>query len=314
MSPASNTAGATEGAWESRSLPGIVAVCAFFLVACSPARAQITEPFDHLHLAVPDVQQARDWYIRHMGGNAGETAEAVSWGLWPGDHPLPVQLVFSLSDPARSSAGSAIGHIGFSFADLEAAVETLRAAGVTIVGPVTETPGLGKQAVVEDPWGTRLVLVQDPEALGLHHVELRVADPAKSLGWYAQMFGGERTKYRGLVEAVRYRGLGVFYLFAVKDDRAVSGPGRTIDHLGFGPIDLDKAVRMLAADGVTFISNPNPRLNPACRATAGEGEPAQAVRRLYCDAPPSLAHRTVSLDAPDGVRIELVQHLEAGGH
>jgi hypothetical protein len=38
------------------------------------------------------------------------------------------------------------------------------------------------------------------------------------------------------------------------------------------------------------------------------------VRRLYCAEPDQLAHRTVFLDGPDGVRIELVQHLEAGGH
>jgi catechol 2,3-dioxygenase-like lactoylglutathione lyase family enzyme len=224
-------------------------------------------------------------------------------------------LLFTLSDRARPSAGSSIDHIGFSFADLEAKVSTLRAAGVAIVSPVAEIQGLWKQAVVEDPWGTRLVLVQDADALGIHHVGLRVADPEESLRWYARAFGGERTKYKGLLDAVRYRGLGVFYLFTVKDDGAAPSPGHTIDHLGFGPIDLDKVVNALTADGVTFTSNPNPRLNPACRAVAGDGENSvQGVRRLYCEEPQQLAHRTVFLDGPGGVRIELVQHLEAGGH
>jgi catechol 2,3-dioxygenase-like lactoylglutathione lyase family enzyme len=290
--------------------------CAIVLLSlCSPAQAQLIEPFDHLHLAVPDVEQARDWYIEHLGGNPGETPDAVAWGKWPVDHPLPIQLLFALSDSARPSAGSAIDHIGFSFADLDAAVDTLRAAGVTIVSPVTEIPGLGKQAVARDPWGTTLVLVQDPDTLGIHHVELRVADPEESLRWYSRVFGGERTKYKGLADGVLYRGLGVFYLFAVKDEDAAPSPGHSIDHLGFGPVDLDTVVKALDADGVAFISNPNPRLNPACRVVAADSQKnGQGVQRLYCEDPPQLAHRTVFLDAPGGVRIELVQHLEAGGH
>ncbi|MSO81891.1 MAG: hypothetical protein EXQ53_01145 [Acidobacteria bacterium] len=288
---------------------------ALVLMVCAPAQAQLTDPFDHLHLAVPDVELARDWYIQHMGGNAGETPETVAWGTWPGDHPLPIQFLFTLSDRARPSAGSAIDHIGFSFANLDAKVETLRTAGVTIVSPVTEVPGLWKRAEVEDPWGTRLVLVQDPDALGLHHVELRVPDPDASLRWYVRAFGGDRTMYKGLIDAVRYRELGVFYLFAVKDDHADPSQGHSIDHLGFGPIDLDKIVGALTADGATFISNPNPRVNPACRFVQGDGESgSRGIRRLYCAQPDQLAHRVVYLDGPGGVRIELTQHLEAGGH
>ncbi len=55
-----------------------------------------------------------------MGGNVGETPERVAFGEWKGDHPLPIQLLFLQSTTARPSAGSAIDHIGFSFADLDA--------------------------------------------------------------------------------------------------------------------------------------------------------------------------------------------------
>ncbi|MGH2400092.1 MAG: VOC family protein, partial [bacterium] len=288
---------------------------AFLLAVCAPVQAQLTEPFDHLHLAVSDVERARDWYIQHMGGNVGETPETVSWGKWPVDHPLPVQLLFQLSADARPSAGSAIDHIGFSFADLDTKVAALRSAGVKVVSGVTEAPGFGKQAVVEDPWGTKLVLVQDPDALGIHHVELRVPDPDAALRWYVRAFGGDRTKYKGLVDAVRYRDLGVFYLFAARDAGAAPSPGHSIDHISFGPIDLDKVVNALTADGVKFTSNPNPRVNPPCRFVTTDGESAlHGIRRLYCAQPDQLAHRVVYLEGPGGVRIELVQHLEAGGH
>ena len=299
-----------------RSRIPAVSACLLVLGVCAPARAQSTEPFDHVHLAVPDVERARDWYIQHMGGNAGETPETVAWGKWPGDHPLPVQLLFTLSPDARPSAGSVIDHIGFSFANLTATVDALRTAGVKIVSPVAEVPGIGKQAVAEDPWGTRLVLVEDPDALGIHHVELRVPDPDAALRWYVRAFGGDRTKYKGVIDAVRYRDLGVFYLFAVRDDRAQPNAGRTIDHIGFGPIEFERVVNTLTAEGATFRSNPNPRINPPCRFLMAEEENGggRGVRRLYCAQPDQLAHRTVYLDGPGGVQIELLQHLEAGGH
>ncbi|MBI4887918.1 MAG: VOC family protein [Acidobacteria bacterium] len=298
-----------------RRLVTLVVFAVAVLGVCAPARAQLTEPFDHLHLAVTDVERARDWYIRHMGGNEGETSETVAWGKWPVDHPLPIQLHFMLSSDARPSAGSAIDHLGFSFADLDATVRALQAAGVKIVRPVEEVPGLWKRAVVEDPWGATLELVQDPDALGLHHVELRVPDPDQALRWYVKAFGGDRTKYKGQIDAVRYRELGVFFLFAVRDEHAAPATGHAIDHISFGPIDLDKVVSALTADSATFTSNPNPRINPGCRLVQTDGENGPGgIRRLYCAQPDQLSHRVVYLDGPGGVRIELVQHLEAGGH
>lgn len=288
---------------------------AMVLGVCAPALAQLTEPFDHLHLAVPDVERARDWYIQFMDGNVGETPETVSWGKWPGDHPLPISILFTLVNGAKPSAGSAVDHIGFSFADVAAKVEALRSAGVKIVSPPADIPGLWKQAVVEDPWGTKLVLVQDPDALGIHHVELRVKDPEESLDFYVRAFGGDRTKYKGVIDAVRYRELGVFFIFVVKDEAAPPSAGHVIDHIGFGPFDLDKVVNALKAEGVEFTSNPNPRLNPACRFVTTDGEEGgRGLRRLYCAQPDQLAHRVTFLEGPGGVRIELVQHVEAGGH
>jgi catechol 2,3-dioxygenase-like lactoylglutathione lyase family enzyme len=291
-----------------------VIACGILLTVCAAAQAQLTEPFDHLHLAVPDPEQARDWYLRNIGGNVGETPERVAFGEWKGDHPLPIQLLFLQSTAARSSKGSTIDHIGFSFANLTAKLAALQAAGVKIVSSVTEVPGLWKQAMIEDPWGTRLELVEDPDALGIHHVELRVADPEESFRWYVRAFGGDRTKYKG-IDAIRYRDLGVFYLIIVKDDHAAPSEGHSIDHLGFGPIDLDKVVTDLTAQGMKFTSNPNPRGFPACTFRGGGGEGSvREIRRLYCAEPDQLAHRVVFLDGPGGVRIELVQHLEAGGH
>jgi len=285
-------------------------------VVCAPARAQYeAPPFDSIHLAVPEISQARDWYLKNIGGNAGETADQVGFGKWVGDHPLPIQLVFFVAPDAKPSAGSVIDNIGFSFADLDVKVRELQAAGVKVVTPVSEGGGFWKRAVVEDPWGTRLELVEDPDLLGLHHVTLRVPDPGKTISWLVRAFGGDSAKVKG-VDAIRYRDLGLFYLFAVKSDGAAPSSGHSIDHLAWGPLDLDKVVNDLKTLAVTFSSNPNPRGYPSCNFVGGDAEEGggRSIRRLYCTQPDQLPHRIVYLDSPDGLKIELLQHLEAGGH
>ena len=293
-----------------------VALAAIVLLfAAVPADAQYeAPPFDALHLAVPEISTARDWYLEHMGGNTGETPDRVAFGRWTGDHPLPVQLIFEVSTGAKPSAGSVIDSIGFSFANLDETVATLQSAGVKIVTPVTASPTYWKRAVAEDPWGTRLELVEDPDLLGLHHVLLRVKNPKSSLEWYVRAFGGDRATVRGL-DAIRYRDLTLFYVFAVQDDTTAPSAGHSIDRLAWGPIDLDKVVTDLKTLNVTFQSNPNPRGYPACNLVGGgdEGD-ARPIRRLFCAQPDQLPHRIVFLDAPDGVRVELTQHLEAAGH
>jgi catechol 2,3-dioxygenase-like lactoylglutathione lyase family enzyme len=260
-----------------------------FLSLCAPAQAQYeAPPFDSIHLAVPEISQARDWYLMYMGGEVGETADRVAFGRWTGDHPLPIQLIFELSPNAKPSAGSVIDSLGFSFADLNQTVKDLQAAGVKIVTPVTDSPTYWKHAVIEDPWGTRIELVEDPDLLGLHHVTLHVPDPGKSMDWYVRAFGGDRATVKGL-DAIRYRDLGLFYLFAVKDDHAEPSAGHSIDRLAWGPLDLDKVVNDLKTLGVTFSSDTNPRGYPSCNFVGGDTEEggARAIRRLFCTQPAS---------------------------
>src|SRR5262245_55111116 len=147
----------------------------------SPAQAQYeAPPFDSIHLAVPEISQARDWYLENMGGNVGETSDRVAFGRWSGDHPLPLHLIFEVSTDATRRTGSVIDSIGFSFPDLDAKMKSLQAAGVKITSPVTQSAPDWKHAFAEDPWGTRLELVEDPDNLGLHHINLRVKDPTAS--------------------------------------------------------------------------------------------------------------------------------------
>jgi len=52
------------------------------------------------------------------------------------------RYMFLKKADAKPSAGSAVDHVGFSFADLDAKMKEFQAAGIRIVTPVRDVPGL----------------------------------------------------------------------------------------------------------------------------------------------------------------------------
>src|SRR6267378_1852770 len=167
------------------------------VVFAAPAGAQtpIVPIVDHIHLNVPDQAKAVEWYQKNFGGTPMTEAPDR---LMLGD----TRLIFLKNEKGQPSTGSALDHIGFSFADLDAKMKELEAAGVKVVTPVRDVQGLFKLGFVEDPWGTRIEVVQDPEKLGLHHVHLRGPDPAGMLAWYVDKFGGSLSKLNGRLDGI----------------------------------------------------------------------------------------------------------------
>ena len=169
-----------------------VAAAAAFALALAPSRVSTqagapTLPYDHVHINVPDQAEAAAWYEKHMPG-ARRITEAPNRLMYGS-----TRVMFLTKADAKPSAGSAIDHIGFSVADLDAHLKALQAAGVKVVTPMRDVEGLFKLAFVEDPWGTQIEVVQDPELLGLHHIHLRAPDPEQAFAWLVANVGGERT-------------------------------------------------------------------------------------------------------------------------
>ena len=220
------------------------------LVAQAPATA--TMPYDHIHLNAPGPDGA-NWYEKNFGGKRiTEAPDRLMYGS--------TRFMFLGRATNRPSAGSAIDHVAFSVADVDAKMRALEAAGVKIVEPVSEMPGVFKHAFVEDPWGTRIEVVQDPESLGLHHVHLRGPDTEAIFTWLLAKFGGERTKLKGRVDAVRYNAPGFSSMWILADrGESVPSEGHAIDHIGWrstGPIS--DTIAMLEGKGVTVTSRPRP--------------------------------------------------------
>jgi len=222
------------------------------LFLTSSAAAQ-TLPYDHIHLNVADIPAAANWYVKNF---AAKRLEEGPDRLVLGS----TRLLFIQKADAKPSAGSAVDHLGFGFADIGAKLKELEAAGVKVTAPAREVAGGIKFAFVEDPWGTRIEIVQDPDKLGLHHIHMRGPNPDEVFGWLVAKFGGERTKFKGQVDAIKYSAAGFsdMWIFVQKGE-AEPSEGHAIDHIGWRSTGaLAKTIEDLRAKGVTILTEPRP--------------------------------------------------------
>jgi catechol 2,3-dioxygenase-like lactoylglutathione lyase family enzyme len=222
----------------------------FLLAAASVVAADPVAPnlaIDNVHIRVSDPAQARDWYVKHLGATAGEAPGQVFFGK--------MLIAIVKTDKPQPSAGSAIDHIGLSFPDLDAKVKELEAAGVKIVTPIRDVPGLFKLGFIEDPWGVKIELVQDTERLGFHHVHLSAPDPDAALKWYEDMLGGRHDKLRGRIDGLRYDGI---WLLVAKSGAAAPAPSgeRAVMSVGWQIRDINQAATAFKAKGAKVVVEP----------------------------------------------------------
>jgi predicted enzyme related to lactoylglutathione lyase len=217
----------------------------------APAATE-TLTYDHVHFGVPDQAKAVEWYAKYMGGQpgpAGEPNERLLFGK--------TRFIFLKTDHPLPSAGSAVDYIVLSFADIDAKMKEFEAAGIKIVAPAHKAAG-GKFAFVEDPWGTRIKVLQDPTMMGFHYVHLRAPDPKAAMSWYLERFGGERGKLNGRVDGIKY---GDVWILIEKGD-ATPSEGHSIDHIGWRTtMNLNAKAVELKAEGVKFTTEPQPVRN-----------------------------------------------------
>ena len=256
-----------------------VLVLLFVAMHVAPVAAQTaTLPYDHIHLSVPDTAAGVSWYEKNFGGKRfDEAADRLLFGS--------TRLIFLPGMNTQPSTGSSIDHIGFSFANLDAKMKELEAAGVKIVQPVRDVEGLFKLGFVEDPWGTRIEVVQDPDLLGLHHIHLRAPETEQMFTWLLEKFGGQRTKLKNRIDAVKYSATGFndMWILVQRGD-ATPSEGHAVDHVGWRVTDLNAKVTELKAKGVKVTSEPRP-----LRLANGT-----TINYAY-------------VEGPAGTRIELVQ-------
>lgn len=232
--------------------PRYVIVLGALLFAPGPAAAQAV--YHHVHLIVPDAVEATQWYITHMGCGPVDGRDDAALCK-------STKLYFFARESAGPSVGTGANSIGFAFDDLDAKVAALEAAGISLDEPgVRDMPNLFRSAFLTQ-WGTRIELVEREGFEGFHHLHLSSRNPEQTLSWYHEMFGGERKKLKGTLDAVLFRGASppsgeVWLLASQARENLVRNEGRSIDHLGFSFTDLHSAAAGLKQKGTEFDVEP----------------------------------------------------------
>jgi catechol 2,3-dioxygenase-like lactoylglutathione lyase family enzyme len=247
-------------------MSGVLAAAGWLFAATAAAESGAARAtmYDNVHVRVADPAKATEWYVTHLGATA--TGQR---GVTFGD----TVISFVRTEKLQPSAGSAIDHIAVAFPELGSRLKQLAAAGVKITAAPSPNAAGHDSAFIEDPWGTRIEVLQDASAPGFHHVHLAVDDPEGTLAWFQQMIGGDRVQ----------KGTGLRYgrvsLMAEKRVGTAPSADRAIMNIAFRVADIHKAVAELKGKGVTVVTEPT------------------AIGKLWY----------AFLDSPSGVRFELLQ-------
>ncbi len=211
----------------------------------SPAVAQ---DWHHVHISATDQEEAAAWYVEYMEGEARGTRAARF-----GNTSINV---YQRDAGFEGSVGSSLDHIGFSFPDLAAKLAEFEKAGIKILSGMREFRGL-KIAFIEDPWGTKIEVVQDADRLGFHHVHLYMDEPEADQDWFVDVFGGEPSRFLDAIPAVDYEDMWLFIGANRSDGPLAPTLGRSTDHIGWMVDDLDAAAAAMKAKGATFHEEPH---------------------------------------------------------
>lgn len=204
--------------------------------------------YHNIHIAAVDPEAAVDWYVEHLGAVKTPTpATHVTIG--------DTLIAFQPADTLQPSVGSVLDHWGLSVPDLDATMAALEGSGAKVLSGPRDAPGLFKLAFIEDPFGVKVELVEDPEWPDFHHVHLRVPDPAATLTWYEEMLGGAREKLKGQIDGLRYDGV---WLLAADSGGETLAPSseRALRNIAWGIEDIDEADAAFKAAGAPTLVEP----------------------------------------------------------
>ncbi len=241
----------------NRTRIALALVAAVATLVAIPAIARAAD-YHHVHITASSPSEGVRWYNRHL--DCEPVADRPDAANCDG-----VELIFVVQPTMGSTQGTGVNHIGFSYPDLAAKMAELESVGVRGSGvrlqrfpdgaTLRDVPGLFKLGFIFDPWGTRIEMVEDPDYLGFHHIHLSAADPAATLAWYQDVFGGESASLKGQLAGLLFDDVWLLVSKHAEGTPATT-EGRAIDHIGFEVADLDAAAPEMRGNGVVFQQDP----------------------------------------------------------
>jgi predicted enzyme related to lactoylglutathione lyase len=129
-----------------------------FLAVWKPAEPSFSTGVSTVRLHADDLPAARDWYADLLGADPSfARAEYVEWRVGPHDHELGI--LDRRFAPHHEHGGSvAYWQVG----DVDVALADLLARGATVYEDVRDFGGGYRGAVVNDPFGNALGIMQRP--------------------------------------------------------------------------------------------------------------------------------------------------------
>jgi catechol 2,3-dioxygenase-like lactoylglutathione lyase family enzyme len=213
--------------------------------AASNARAQVVPAgnpivYGHHHVAASDIEVQKKF---------------------PG-----VLVFFRAQKPTGGTIGTTVNHIGFGVPDLRTTVNTVKAAGYTMItrtsvadnvevkDDIATTGGGGQIAFVLGPDDVKVELVQvkgQTQPIALHHVHFFGQQNAEMRAWYEKTFNGKPRQGGGFLVADLP---GVALNFTQSPEPTVGTSGRAMDHIGFEVKGLEAFLKNLEAQGVKITT------------------------------------------------------------
>ena len=119
---------------------------------------------EHVALNVPDALSMARWYCEHLGLTVKRRVMEAPWAHFLADDNDCVMLeLYSNTDfefPEYTNIPPASLHIAFSSTDIPADTLRLKLAGATVLTEESPLPGGDSMAMLRDPWGVCLQLIQ----------------------------------------------------------------------------------------------------------------------------------------------------------
>jgi catechol 2,3-dioxygenase-like lactoylglutathione lyase family enzyme len=208
-----------------------------------------------MHMRVSDTAAAAAWHQALFG------VEVVERGPGPAVEYSNGLIMTLLSEgETPPSQGGVIDHFGIAVDDVGATVARAREMGAL----VRTEPQVGVTATtiafIEDPWGTRMELLEDPVYKGVNHVHIMASDAYAVHAWFLEVFGGEDIPARGkgIFHTILY---GDVWVHVSEPAEGTPAPSRyrSLDHVGFRVPSLDALREALLASGYEpYLERPNP--------------------------------------------------------
>lgn len=223
------------------------AVALGLLLAASPSYAQLFAAKDapiaygHHHINATDVAAHTKFFADTLGGTtmtkAGRTIVKVHNAL----------ILIREQKPTGGTKGTSVDHLGFSFPNLRATVDRLKAAGYRMVTKEEASSAwtvkddlatmAGRDLVIAyvmgpDDLKVELVEVKgQKEAISNHHLHFSSPQDTEMQAWYVKVFGASNGAPGAPVLSAALPGENLAFN---KTAGPVAGTqGRVVDHIGF---------------------------------------------------------------------------------